>query len=55
MEIVVTFEKKYDSNRITMIFDNGEHASTEIRFQFNNNDDYLLLKNKIELCLNNLN
>ena len=53
MEIVVTFEKKYDSNRITMIFDNGEHASTEIRFQFNNNDDYLLLKNKIELCLNN--
>ena len=27
--------------------------NTEIKFQFDNGDDYLLLKNKIELCLSN--
>lgn len=53
IEIVVTFGKSYDGNKITMTFDNGVHASTEIRFRFNNRDDYLLLKNKIELCLKN--
>lgn len=53
IEIVVTFGKSYNSNKVTMTFDNGVHASTEIRFRFNNSDDYLLLKNKIELCLRN--
>lgn len=53
MEIDATLGNKYDSNRITMVFDNSEHASTEIKFCFNNGDDYLLLKNKIELCLKN--
>ena len=47
MEIDIRLGEKYDSNRITMIFDNSESASTEIRFCFNNGDDYLLLKNKI--------
>lgn len=53
MEIDIRLGEKYDSNRITMIFDNSESASTEIRFCVNNGDDYLLLKNKIELCLKN--
>lgn len=53
IEIVVTFGKSYDGKKITMTFDNGVHASTEIRFRFNNSDDYLYYKNKIELCLKN--
>ncbi|MCM1221695.1 MAG: hypothetical protein NC548_45210, partial [Lachnospiraceae bacterium] len=53
MEIAVTYGESYDGNKITMTFDNGDYASTEIRFRFNNSDDYLLLKNKIELCLKN--
>lgn len=53
MEIFVTYGERYDRNKITMTFDNRDSASTEIRFQFNNSDDYLLLKNKIELCLKN--
>lgn len=53
MEIDVTYGESYDKNKITMDFDNRYFASTEIRFQFNNSDDYLLLKNKIELCLKN--
>ena len=51
MEIDTRLGEKYDSNRITMVFDNTEQAFTEIKFCFNNGDDYLLLKNKIELCL----
>lgn len=53
MEIDIRLGEKYDNNRITMVFDNSELASTEIKFWFNNGDDYLLLKNKIELCLKN--
>ncbi len=53
MEIDTRLGEKYDSNRITMVFDNTEQAFTEIKFCFNNGDDYLLLKNKIELCLKN--
>lgn len=53
MEIDATLGNKYDSNRITIVFDNSEQATTEIEFRFNNGDDYLLLKNKIELCLKN--
>lgn len=53
MEIVVTYGEIYDGNEITMTFDNSYYACTEIRFRFNNGDDYLLLKNKIELCLKN--
>lgn len=53
MEIGVTLGNEYDSNRITMVFDNSEQATTEIKFCFNSGDDYLLLKNKIELCLKN--
>ncbi len=53
MEIDIRLGKEYDSNKITMVFDNSEQASTEIKFCFNNGDDYLLLKNKIELCLKN--
>ena len=39
MEISVMFGREYNSNQVKLSFDNG--------------DDYLLLKNKIELCLNN--
>lgn len=53
IEIAVTYGESYDRNKITMTFDNRDYASTEIQFQFNNSDDYLLLKNKIELCLKN--
>lgn len=53
MEIVVTYGESYYGNKITMTFDNGKYASTNIRFQFKNSDDYLLIKNKIELCLKN--
>lgn len=53
MEIAVVYGESYDSNKITMTFDNRDYASTEMSFQFNNCDDYLLLKNKIELCLKN--
>ena len=44
---------KFKDNQVTLIFDNGTHPNTEIKFQFDNGDDYLLLKNKIELCLSN--
>lgn len=53
MEITVMFGTEYNSNQIKFSFDNGDLPLTEIRFQFDNADDYLLLKNKIELCLNN--
>lgn len=53
MEIGVTLGNEYDSNRITLVFDNSEQATTEIKFCFNSGDDYLLLKNKIEMCLKN--
>ena len=35
------------------MFDNSEQATTEKKFCFNSGDDYLLLKNKIEMCLKN--
>ena len=53
MEISVMFGTEYNSNKIKLSFDNGDNPLTELRFQFDNGDDYLLLKNKIELCLNN--
>lgn len=54
MEITAIYGESYDKNKIAMNFDNSrDYASTEIQFQFNNCDDYLLLKNKIELCLKN--
>lgn len=53
MEILVMFGTEYNSNQIKLSFDNGDRPLTELRFQFDNGDDYLLLKNKIELCLNN--
>lgn len=53
MEIETRLGEEYDSNKITMLFNNSEQASTEIKFCFNNGDDYLLMKNKIELCLKN--
>lgn len=53
MEISVKLLTEYNSNEIKISFDNGDLPLTEIRFQLNNADDYLLIKNKIELCLNN--
>ena len=53
MELSITFGQRIFGNKIKMTFDNRISASTEIQFNFNNNDDYLLLKNKIELCLKN--
>lgn len=53
MELSITFGQSIFGNKIKMTFDNRISASTEIQFNFNNNDDYLLLKNKIELCLKN--
>lgn len=47
------FGREYNSNQVKLSFDNGNKPLAEIRFQFDNGDDYLLLKNKIELCLNN--
>lgn len=40
-------------NKIEMLFDNTRFANTEVRFRFDNGDEYLLIKNKIEMCLNN--
>lgn len=37
---------KFKDNQVTLIFDNGTHPNTEIKFQFDNGDDYLLLKIK---------
>lgn len=53
LEIVVSFGESYASNKITLTFSNKRSASTEVQFQFDNSDDYLVLKNKIELCLKN--
>ena len=53
MEISVVFGRECNNNQIKLSFDNGFQPLTEMRFQFDNGDDYLLLKNKIELCLNN--
>lgn len=53
MEIIASFGEWYESNKITLTFNNKKFASTEIQFQFDNSDDYLVLKNKIELCLKN--
>ncbi len=44
MEIGVTLGNEYDSNRITLVFDNSEQATTEIKFCFNSGDDYLYKK-----------
>ncbi len=40
-------------NKIDIVFDNSRFASTEVKFRFDNGDEYLLIKNKIETCLNN--
>lgn len=54
MQFSVTYGENYDRNKIIMTFINrAYYASAEIQFQFNSSDDYLLLKNKIELCLKN--
>lgn len=53
LEIVILFGENYSSNKIKLIFSNKIIASTEAQYQFDNTDDYLVLKNKIELCLNN--
>ena len=39
---------KFKDNQVTLIFDNGTHPNTEIKFQLDNGDDYLLLKNKMK-------
>lgn len=44
---------KFKDNQVSLFFDNGIYPNIEIRFYFDNSDDYLLLKTKIELCLNN--
>ena len=53
MEIKAQFGNKYDSNSIRMSFENSRYLTTSILFKFDNNDDYLLLKDKIEQCLKN--
>lgn len=53
LNIKAVFGEKYDCNEITLTFDNTVSACTEVRFKFDNSDDYLVLKNKIELCMKN--
>jgi len=53
MEIEVTLGERYSSNRIELVFDNKSHPSTEVKYKFNNTDDYLRIKDKIEQCLKN--
>lgn len=53
LEMEAVFKKRYESNRITITFDNKAYGHTELEYKFDSNDEYLLLKNKIEMCLNN--
>lgn len=54
LELIGTSGKECSNNSITITFDNGLISPhTEIKFKFDSTDKYLLLKNKIELCLKN--
>lgn len=53
MEIDALFGDINNRREITLTFSNKSYAFTEVKFRFNNTDDYLILKNKIELCLKN--
>lgn len=53
IEIIALFGDNYDRNEVELTFDNGILASTEAKFKFNKADDYLVMKNKIELCMKN--
>ncbi|MCR4566929.1 MAG: hypothetical protein K5769_02690 [Pseudobutyrivibrio sp.] len=53
MSIKVSFGQTMDGNKIEMVFNNSRFPSIEISFHFDNGDGYVLIKNKIETCLNN--
>lgn len=53
MDIIGILGEKYNSNRITVTFRNGTFENTQIKYQYNNSDEYLLIKDKIEQCLKN--
>ena len=53
MELKVSFGERYLSNSIKLTFNNMERAYTDVTFRFDNTDEYLILKNKIELCIKN--
>lgn len=53
LTITVSWHHTLHGNEIEILFDNSRFASTEAKFNLDNGDEYLLLKNKIETCLNN--
>lgn len=53
MVIEARLSERSHDKRIIIRFNNRIIQSTTVAFSFDNNDDYLLLKNKIELCLEN--
>lgn len=53
IEIEALFGERYDSNKIVITLRNTVLFCSEVKFRFDNSDDYLKLKNKIELCLKN--
>ena len=53
ISIYAYFGSKLDGNSVELIFDNGRYPNVEIIYNFDDSNAYLVLKNKIENCLNN--
>lgn len=53
IEINAEFGETLNHNSLKLSFENIRYSSTFVFYKFDNNDDYLLIKNKIEQCLKN--
>ena len=53
MEIEALFDERYNCNSVTIAFDNTQKASVKTNYRFDSSDDYLAMKENVELCLKN--
>lgn len=54
IEMNISFgQKKNGNNKVVLYFSNDYFTHAKIKYQFDNIDDYLLFKTKVEQCMNN--
>lgn len=53
MEIRALLGEGIDANQVKLVFSNKRYSEARISYRFNSNDDYLVMKNKIEMYLKN--
>ena len=52
VSLEASYGEKYNRNKVVVTFDNNSNNS-KVLFSLNSNDDYIVLKNKIDDCLKN--